>query len=679
MSGDVVERVVLVVPPFQSTKTPALGASLLKANLEANGFASEVLYVNMLFAERIGATLYDHISNRTITLLGDFVFSHLLFEHANDAVERYVDDVLVHDDLGRRLSELSPLGLPEILRGLVGDARDWVDGAVSAILERDPWLVGFSSTFQQNCPSLTLMRGLKARRPELPIAMGGANCAGEMGEELFARFSEIDFLGLGECDRSFVELVASIRHGESAPRTPGFLTRAGPGPAAQPLTAADLEASPHPDFDDYFAQLDPGSREQMFPALVMETSRGCWWGAKQHCTFCGLNADGMAFRSKTGPRALEEMQALVERYGIDRIAVVDNILDMKYFKSLLPDLVESPVAELFYEIKANLTKAQVRSLAGARITWIQPGIESLSGHSLKLMRKGVTELQNVQLLKWCAEVGVHVGWNHLFGFPGEREDEVDQIAHDADAICHLEPPTGAVMLHLDRFSPYFAAPGDHGLEPVYPARPYPHVYPFPDDSLRRLAYFFDSECFLIKEKSPAFESLREIIRCWLLVHDRSHLLAVPRGEDLVLLDTRPCARRFWRRLTGLECAIYRHCDKAESLDSVCRALDGDADAVEPVLRAFVRDKLMLEVDGRYLSLATDSTAGYRDFAPVPPVGVPKAPSTERRLRDAFGSRNPRIIARVLARGAALEFRNRSAHWRLRALRALAGYLSRSAS
>jgi hypothetical protein len=65
----------------------------------------------------------------------------------------------------------------------------------------------------------------------------------------------------------------------------------------------------------------------------------------------------------------------------------------------------------------------------------------------------VTKLQNIQLLKWCAENGIHVGWNHLFGFPGEDEGELEQIAEDATAIVHLEPPFGTNVLHMDRFSP----------------------------------------------------------------------------------------------------------------------------------------------------------------------------------------------------------------------------------
>ena len=44
--------------------------------------------------------------------------------------------------------------------------------------------------------------------------------------------------------------------------------------------------------------------------------------------------------------------------------------------------------ELFYEVKANLKKAQVRLLRDAGVRVIQPGIESFSTRVLDIMRRG---------------------------------------------------------------------------------------------------------------------------------------------------------------------------------------------------------------------------------------------------------------------------------------------------
>ena len=42
------------------------------------------------------------------------------------------------------------------------------------------------------------------------------------------------------------------------------------------------------------------------------------------------------------------------------------------------------------------------------------------------MKKGVSGLQNIQLLKWCKEIGVEPLWNFLLGFPGESPDDYRQ-------------------------------------------------------------------------------------------------------------------------------------------------------------------------------------------------------------------------------------------------------------
>src|SRR5262249_33234084 len=152
-------------------------------------------------------------------------------------------------------------------------------------------------------------------------------------------------------------------------------------------------------------------------------------GQVHHCTFCGLNGSTMTFRSKSPERAFEEIGILVERYPGLPVLVVDNIMDMRYLGTLLPRLqqLDRPV-ELFYEVKANLRKGQLQQLSASHVTMIQPGIESLSTPILKLMCKGVTAIQNLQLLKWCKELGIRPEWNFLCGFPGEPTREYARMA-----------------------------------------------------------------------------------------------------------------------------------------------------------------------------------------------------------------------------------------------------------
>src|SRR5262249_731797 len=155
-------------------------------------------------------------------------------------------------------------------------------------------------------------------------------------------------------------------------------------------------ALPVPDYGDFFRRFaETRFRHAWQPGVFFESSRGCWWGERRHCTFCGLNGATMSYRSKSQARAVEELDALARAHPESPIAVVDNILDLGYFKEFLPALAMRGGFDLFYETKSNLKKEQVRQLKAAGVATIQPGIESLSDEVLGLMRKGVSAAQNI--------------------------------------------------------------------------------------------------------------------------------------------------------------------------------------------------------------------------------------------------------------------------------------------
>src|SRR5439155_6611144 len=248
-----------------------------------------------------------------------------------------------------------------------------------------PKFVGFTSVFQQHVASLALARRIKRALPDTFVAMGGANCEGVMGAETVRQFPFVDAVVSGEGELVFPELVRRALAGEPVSGLVGVRTPARVGaelafgrfPNAP--TVQNLDDLPEPDYDDFFAEFGKSRYARNWqPGIFCETSRGCWWGEKMHCTFCGLNGGSMAFRSKSARRAIEELSGLTKRHPGCDVQLTDNILDMGYFKDFLPELVARKLdLDLFYETKVNLKKEQVCTLASAGIRRIQPGIESL--------------------------------------------------------------------------------------------------------------------------------------------------------------------------------------------------------------------------------------------------------------------------------------------------------------
>lgn len=601
-------RVALVTMPFGGVDRPALGISLLKALLAERGITCDIHYLNLLFADRIGLPPYEELAMFDgRRLCGEQLFAREVFGGQ-------MPEGPPPDPLKRRSSALRSLwDKIEIWQHLCESVGPFLDECETCL----PWggyrVVGFSTTFEQNMASLALARRIKARWPGTVVVFGGANCEGEMGLELHRQFQWIDFVCSGEGDVVFPLLVERLLAGAPPPKAPGLIVRSRGQSRIAGLTAlpvTDLDRLPYPDFDDYFRQVGRsavGAQAEL--VIPFESSRGCWYGARQHCTFCGLNGETIAYRSKSAGRVLDEIRHLVRRYGIRHLTASDNILESHYFQSLLPELAQGDLNLLIhYEVKANLRREQIQLLKRAGVERLQPGIESLSTSILKLMQKGCTALQNIQLLKWASGLGVNVAWNFLMGFPGEDPQEYVRMAEWIPALVHLQPPQGFGLIRLDRFSPYFSSPEHFGLTRVRAAASYAAVYPFPQTVLRRLAYYFDFDYADGRDPAGYVGPLQETILYWCEHYCPFAFTLRSSEQALFLRDRRPGAVQEVGALTGAERAAYEYLDSAHSLSSLRTHLNAlghpvDEDSLRGQLDAWVQKRWIVRDGDWFLSLA----------------------------------------------------------------------------
>lgn len=608
-------EVLLFNMPFVSLARPAIGASMLKAKLQEEGIGCEVAYPNLLLAKAVGVETYRLVDDQIglTYFVGDWLFAQDLFGGTPDR-EAYLDGVRSHVETEEEFRRILAVEkqIPEFLGGLldhyrVGDRR----------------LIGFSSTFQQNLASLALAKRIKERFPHIPIAFGGSNCEGRMGQTLHECFPWVDYVFDGEADESFPALVQAVISGRRIDNLAGFHCRENGVtiPARPPARVLEMDSLPDPDYSDYFAALDAsGLRPSVTPALLIETARGCWWGAKRHCTFCGLNGASMAFRSKSPERVLAELKRQLRRWNVDLFMAVDNILDQGYFNSLLPKLREKNLGiRIFYEVKSNLKRKQVKLLAESGVYMVQPGIESLSTRVLGLMDKGVSGLQNVQLLKWCLEYGVSPMWNLLYGFPGETAEDYAETAEWMEALTHLTPPHAVGRIRLDRFSPYFDDPGSWGLRNVRPASVYRCIYGLPPETLANLVYFFEFDYPEGQDPDAPSERARAAAHCWQQSPRGSLTLDLDKEGRLILTDARAePALRFV--LEGIQKRVYLYCDQARTTKALIElvrdafALRARAERwLESLLGELVRNKLMIHEGDRYLSVAVASEPSKLEY------------------------------------------------------------------
>ncbi|WP_170335989.1 RiPP maturation radical SAM C-methyltransferase [Ruegeria arenilitoris] len=548
-------RLCLVSMPFSSLQHPGLGLALLAQLARRAGARTSEKFFSFDFAELIGLDRYSLLSDGRFyqALLGEWVFSDLIYPRSEAVAFEYLTTVLADHVSG--VEWLTVMQDAISAREQVGA---FVDRCAEEILQDKPTVVGITSSFQQVMSSLAIAKAVRRRSEDVVIVMGGANCEGPLGQALLQAHPELDAVCIGEGDEAFPDFLGVLRSRDDLPNVPGILTQSQKTRPLKDATAplvTDLDALPVPDFTSFFDRFNntPGLPDLFKPSATIETSRGCWWGAKHHCTFCGLNGQSMTYRSKSADRAFAEFSELADLYGPD-LVVVDNILDHRYLRTLIPKLAQDERPFLMhYEVKSNLSPAVIASLADGGVRKVQPGIETFDTKTLTHMRKGVSGIQNIQTLKLCAEAGVFVEWCFLFGFPGENPEGFERMAHLIPHLHHLQPPGSVGPVRADRFSPYYDYPEAYGIQ-VRPAKPYKYIFDVPKEDLTQFSYHFD---IIDKSDTTAQNRAEPTLKALTVWQNDAGSAELYLDKD-VAIDTRCPDQRIEHQLSPAECAVLAH-------------------------------------------------------------------------------------------------------------------------
>ena len=619
-------KIKLINMPFASISRPSIGLTQLKSLVDSN-FAGQVttdiLYLNHDFAPYIGRNFYHRLADSMdhhTTGLGDWIFRQIAFPQTQDNTEAYFQRCYpLHTERFQMLRK----HVEEKRAGL----EDFFDKLISKYELDQSDIVGMSSTFAQNVASFAMARKLKERNPSQIIVMGGANCESTMGREIARQVADVDYVFSGSSLKSFPRFVQHVlaQEFEKCNSINGVFSKSNCGskkgslisleksaPVAEVGDDLDINTRIDLDYGPYLELLDknfPG--ENISPALLIETSRGCWWGQRAHCTFCGLNGGSMIYRSMNPELAVEQFKELF-KYSprVSLVETVDNIMPKSYVQEVLPLLDTPPTTHIFYEVKADLSEEDVRVLSQSNVRLIQPGIEALNTSTLKLMRKGTSVFQNLNLLKLCIKYDVRPSWNLLVGFPGEGEEVYQKYIADLPQLTHLYPPSGAFPVRFDRFSPYFVKAEEYGLN-LKPIDFYELTYPFEKESLGNLAYYFADQNFsanYFTEMVKWISQLRERVDAWLGLWDNEkyasqpHLYFKDGGQSTVIYDSRS-GKTVEHEVGVVGKQVLELLNKPKGISTVAKELshipDFDADLQ---IRLLKERGLVFEEDRRFMNL-----------------------------------------------------------------------------
>ncbi|GGR84888.1 RiPP maturation radical SAM C-methyltransferase [Streptomyces sp. MBT70] len=611
--------VALVCMPWAVVDMPSLALSTIAPLFERRGEVEklDVVYGNIRWLDHLVREAglerghYELIVDAEVFGVGEWVFSSCFRPGVDPRHTSFYDLVRdsEHVDAYCAMFRAAPAFIDELARDLVASGAD---------------VLGLTSTFDQNIASFALAHRVKELRPDVVTILGGANCDGVQGTAVHRARPEFDYVIRGEAEHSIAPLIAHIaecRSGDGKKddgplhTVPGLCWRsdADGTTVSNPIgrTPVSMNVVPEPTYDHYFRDLGKSPAAPFIDVKIpLEASRGCWWGAKHHCTFCGLNGSAMTHRAKPAERVRAEAGRAIRRHNVLDLVFSDNILAPEHVVQLTTDLALPAEwdVRLFAEVKSNLNFSQLESLARAGFTQLQPGIESLCTPILRIMRKGVTGWQNVRFLRDCATCRIYPSWNILLGFPGEQDSDYEALIDSLPALHHLTPPAGAFPIKLERFSPYFDDPA-LGLQALGPSLNLVSAYEGVAEGLDDLVYVFESKPAGLSPETG--ELLLEAVANWKATAPVSRLVVLPAPDDsLVVIDDRPA----WpsRELVlspGLEAEAYRALAKGKTLPALASAMRSLGIAVregqlEELVENWTELGIVFHEDSTYLALAT---------------------------------------------------------------------------
>jgi ribosomal peptide maturation radical SAM protein 1 len=593
------------------------------------------------FAEFIGGTKpYDTIGTYDTKGLLDWMFRQEAFDVDDNAAdyERYF-----FED-GQFLRKKKAFELVVSLRPRIGK---FLDDLIERYSLKDYDVVGFTSMMSQNISSFALARRLKKVHPNVVTVIGGPNTEHPMGKTIAENVPQIDYVFSGEALVSFPGFLealeardyAKIRtlkgvHCNSlvAERASAFATsrEATPEPRKLPLLQVvqqsggcgtseveensgeefNMNDMPMLDYAEYLERIERSPLGQSLkPDLIIpfQTSTGCWWADKVPCSFCGLTPH--AFRQMNSEKAKSYISELIERYEgkFSVFEATDPCMPVEYPREVFPHVNQAKSAVLQYEVKAKMSSDDLREMARANVILPQPGIESVSTRTLKIMRKGVTAFDNVKFLRNSAEQGLYPIWNYLYGFPNNDYDELqsEKLIDDIQTLCHLPPPSSNVPIAFQRYSEYFKDRDKYGLR-LRPHHTYFYTYAFDESVLSDLAYSFVDEAYsknLFETYADMIQKINLEIVSWMYKF-REGIPELVFIEPLVIKDTRFEKPRKYR-ISQVERDVLDFLREPQAMSSVARKFGLSAEETDKIIRQFVAARFVFVEREKYLSVVCE--------------------------------------------------------------------------
>lgn len=555
---------------------PTLGVSTLKSALNIKNITSKIFYpsIQMFLESRLMEVPYFMELLDNIPLQ---VSEYLFFEGSlTDATK-----ILPRGEQNNtKVYELEYLKLV---------ANDILHNTVNAITKLNPTILVYSFTFGCYNFAKKLFRELKFALPNIKIIVGGSNCDVGFSSELIKEITDIDYVICEETTSVFVELVDAILKKKSFKSkyvtSKDYL-------ASSVKTISNMDEFVIPDFNDYMEIINGYNISKEFITLPYEISRGCWWCQKKPCTMCGFFGIKKNFVIKSPKKVIKELEQISQKYGIKKFRFSDLVQPKSDYLQQLQSLSTLGL-NLFWELRPDIDEYDVFLLRNIGVTYAQIGLESLSTEQLKMMNKGTTGIYNIYLLILCASYKIDIEWNYLYGFKNDIEKWYEDVIDIIPFLYHLQPPVMR-KVWINKYSEDF---NENEVEVI--------------QNFSELETNVGQIFFYQKKTNKNFllvyNNLKIEIDKWIENFNDNFEMYIEEQRDDYIRIVRIYEKTEIFEFHNIEVKIYNFFFYPNTLNSAQQTLHIDLKTIKKAVDGFVKKKLMLFFDGKYISLAVKNT------------------------------------------------------------------------
>lgn len=338
-----------------------------------------------------------------------------------------------------------PLGLASIAAVLEQDGHqvDILDANASHLSEtevayvvKDADAICITAMTPAVNSAIIIAKEIKRDNPEPTIILGGPH-ATILPEDTLTKVPEIDIIVRGEGEKAIVELFNAIENNKDFQNING-LTYRNNGIISTPSQPSVVEMDTLP-FPAY--HLLPISKYKLHPPhgrklpyMAMMTSRGCPY----NCIYCSKPIFGGKFRAQSPERTVDEIEYLIDKFGINEITFYDDsfTLDKKRVLQLTTEINNRNLDFAWScETRVNLiNKDLLKAMKKAGCYMIAYGIESGNQTMLNNLRKGIILPQIKSAIEQTHEANIQSVGYFMLGAPGETPETIRQTIDFAKSL-----------------------------------------------------------------------------------------------------------------------------------------------------------------------------------------------------------------------------------------------------